>query len=350
MTDWNWFFASIAQAVGALVGVLIAFLIATITAARTRFDTSRATTRALLLDAERLRSELRVRPFLWYNQLSLSHLSRDVKALFTDKYGQPVPLRSVDEYLAEIRPHVFAPRSELTATISQAIQVEEEGRVAKKRELEEEKRKEEAERLAEEQRKKTHPFGLGHLGIDGYKLAPMPPSAFIRQEEATNARERRARVAEERRDLDNEFDAIQRLIVAATHHIRLIRAHLPAVQSRSEQSALAAKAIIVAGLLFAVGVVFPLMVTPVPTESSAFVSPLRYFQLTGKLGIAKALALTASSALFGWLLVALGRENERLSPNSQDVVDLSHWLELDSYSQYLAVGELELAEPPLKSG
>lgn len=340
MTDWNWFFASIAQAVGALVGVLIAFLIATITAARGRFEANKATTRNLLLNAQRLQSELSVRPFEWYNELSLRLLVRDVKTYFTDDYDNDAPLREPEYYMNELSPHAFMPRSEIIAAVAKIIKEEDERRRAEERRREEETKRADANRQAEELRK-SNPllYGSSFLAKTPYVPPPFIPSALSIQEDAARARESRAHLAQQRRDLDDEFDAVKALFVAVEHHIRLIKAHLPVVQANSDQTSLAAKAIVVAALLFALGVIFPLMLTPVPTEGSEFVSPWRYFELTGALGIAKSATLIVSGVLFTWLLVTLGRENARLRPDETDAASLMHWLDLNNYSKYLAHDE-----------
>lgn len=335
MTDWNWFFASIAQAVGALIGVLIAFLVATITTAKTRFGQNVATTRSLIAEAKRLEEALGVRRFERFNRVSLERLAEAVRSRFTDEYGGTAPLRNPEAYLAEISTRAFVPYAEIVAVVRQTIDEERENREEAKRAA--------ARKQAEEEQRKRHPL----LGSSLYQGGTFSPS--IEQQRFWD-KERRDRVAQERRDADAEFDSIQLMRVEVSTHVRRIQEHLREIESNSERSALVSRVIVGAGVFFLLGVEWPLAMTPLPQTVVRVVSPVTWWGAADSMDAIKALILAIAGVLFVGMLVILWRENDGLEYRPEDADELRYWLELSNYSKYLVARVETAAQSPLNSG
>ncbi|MDP9176757.1 MAG: hypothetical protein M3O61_03665 [Gemmatimonadota bacterium] len=95
MTDWNWFFSSLAQSVAALVGVTAAFLIARLVNSQSDFAHARARTEELLVGADRLRDAAKARYFDWYIEQALEVALSTVKSIV-----RKIPPDAPEDYYA----------------------------------------------------------------------------------------------------------------------------------------------------------------------------------------------------------------------------------------------------------
>ncbi len=106
ISDWNWFFSSVAQSVAAIVGIFAAILITLIANNRSLFLQKRTQLKTMVAQSEELVRRLENRSFQWHSKEQLDSICRSVQ-LYTDdesveaeasrilnKYGYPrfIPL------------------------------------------------------------------------------------------------------------------------------------------------------------------------------------------------------------------------------------------------------------------
>ena len=306
MTDWNWFFSSVAQSIAALDGTLVAFVVAKLVNSQAEFVRQQSQASELIARAQRLRDAASIRFFEWYNERQVSHLYSELERLESRSAGR----LSAEKYLDIVALPEFLSRQRSREVISEWL---------RNREKEEE---EEQERRASERRARsnaTSVFG----GVAVPDLMPIPNLA--------NAALERAAAQEE---FDREREAIRQLRVEVYDCIRAARLLYLTLSDAPPFSALVKWTLIAALGLFVSGVIYPLSFLPVALPWEGRLSIASFFDILFSL---RGLVLAIPVMVFGGLIVALLFLNRSLRHPSARLEQLALWTHDGQYSPHFAV-------------
>jgi hypothetical protein len=311
--DWNWFFSSLAQSVAALVGVLAAFMIARLLNSQAEFSRNASRADELLIGAERLRDAVKIRYFDWYNGRTNNAAIARVVADLNDE-----PDLFPEQRYQKAGFSVYTPRNEAVKTIEAAI-----AQVERDRKEEEEK---------ERNRRTGYGFTMPNLNIQS--MASVMANSAAQQE------------------LTQEGEEIERLTVEVKHHIRQIRAHLTAIEANPERSSVVTATLVAGGLLFYIGIIYPLSFLPVLPGEKFDLSLSAFFSILFSL---RGLLLGLVTIVFSVLLLVLHRINEALRHDPAKLENLRAALSLGWYSRFFQTREENQAataagQPPPTAG
>jgi hypothetical protein len=308
VTDWNWFFSSVAQSVAALVGVLSAFLIAMLVNNQAEYARSRRRTKGLLIESDRLRQALHDRYFNWYNIRTLSKALEILAYRLKDVETLGAP----EDYLPTVGLSPFMVRAKAVPKIAEAVAEE-----ARRR-----RPKRSSAAFDPSAAFATSPFDLSRLRTQADVI--------------TGANADQA----EQQELTREREEINRLRTEVRHHVSVIGQHLALIRGNPERSPVAKLAILAVAVLFSAGVVYPLSFLPLPQHLRllrlADLSVSAFFQILFSF---RGVLLALVWIVFTALLVGLYKMNSALVHPEEEITTLEWNLHLGNYSHYLAVAE-----------
>ncbi len=291
MTDWNWFFSSLAQSVAAIVGVLAAFMIARLLNSQAQFAQNAARTDELLTGAERLRDAAAIRYFPWYNAR-------------TNEDATSRAIRSMNEELSAEERYQKAGFSRYTAREDALRAIADSIAEAK------------AIEAARERRERTGAFGLTQAMLNIPSMKDVMASSAVDQQRL------------------EEGDEIQRLGVEIKHHIRQVEGHLVRLNGNPERSAVVTASLGACALLFYIGVIYPLSFLPIQSGGGFNLSIEAFFEILGSL---RGSLLAIVAIVFSGLLLVLYRANEALRHDETRLTRLNEAISLGWYSKYFQV-------------
>jgi hypothetical protein len=297
ISDWNWFFSSLAQSVAALVGVMAAFMIASLLNNQAEFSRKVARTEELLIGAERLRDSAGIRFFAWYNRQQNKEALESVINHMGD-----LPELSVEQHYARWGFSKYSPREEVLRSIDETLKRERQLRAAKQ--------------------KQASIGGLG--GIGGFEVPDIKPITSI---VSTTAH---------RQQMSDEGEELDRLRVEVSHHARLIATHLAKIERNPERSSVIAATLGACALLFVAGIVYPLSFLPVRPGETFRLSILAFFEILFSL---RGVLLSIVAVVFLALLGVFYRINEGMQHDRAQIAKLRDAGSLGWYSRFFAVAE-----------
>lgn len=312
--DWNWFFSSVAQSVAALVGTLLAFVIARLLNSEAEFERRRHLIQEMIHRAERLRDELSIRNFAWYNARRLERALERVRYEVNVRSNKA----SAEEFAEQLQFPEFVTRNAVLQAIQATLQD-----IEREREEAEEQRRREVAR--ESQRRSS---GLGSLSaFTGLPDLSRMPSLAETARRQSNADAERDRLHEER-------ESIKRLRVEVRDSIRNVSATLIAVRTNPESAQLVARVLAGATILFFFGVIYPLSFLPLSAQWDISYDPRAFVAI---LFSVRGLILSLASLAYAGIALVLQRVNAGLVYDATTLAELERWTDEASYSEYLPV-------------
>ncbi len=304
MTDWNWFFSSLAQSAAAIVGVFGAFIITKVLSNQTTYAQKLHRIRELVTGAESIQDRADGRDFDWFNNQTDEEAYNEIDDLLDA--GETEDAETIYNRLN------FSPFSPRPAVIRQI-----ETRFSTRRQRLE---REAAEKLRKQQRARN-PFSLDHLHIPEIPLmTPQRVWSVLEREQAD----------------------IMRILSDAKHQARLIRDMIDSTRGDPESSPLITRSLILVALLFYAGVIYPLSLMP---TAGAPVIELSWEALLGALLSLKGALLTAVSIIFTAALAMFLRMNMTLVYPTTALRELTEYSDISAYSEYFKI-YLANVEPP----
>lgn len=291
MADWNWFFSSLAQSAAAIVGLFGAFLVARVLSNEAAYTQKKTRLTELLARSERLVDDADSRYFEWYNDRMSDEAVDSIRWMWRqhdrlDKTPQQIyDVLSFSEFL---------PEAEALALIQSTLDTLL------------------AEREAREAKKRAQ-MGISFGDLDYESLVPGDNGVLQNR-------------------LHTERTAISELERNVRQNQREIRELIEAVEAGPKPSRHINAALVATGLLFYVGVIYPLSFLPSASAPALSVSaflPL-LFSLKGALLAATSLIFTVLLLLFVWV-------NSRMKFGKSDVAALEPYLDVATYSPYLFI-------------
>lgn len=271
MTDWNWFFSSVAQSFAAVVGILSGFITSRLVTNQAQFARRKARGVELLQESERLHGEAARRQFDWYNKWeNVAAYERAENTLAFNVNATPVELYQK----AIFSP--FFPIEKVIGELERRINARKENMVAG----------------------------------DRYTADTTPTL---------------------RPKLDAEREHINQVLASCKHHARSVAQHIAELESQPEMSPVIRAATYLTLMLFFCGVVYPLSFLPMPTGLAPILSVSAFakilFSLRGAL-------LAISASIFAGACVAALRINASLRYSPVDTEELRRYTSAEGYSVY----------------
>ena len=302
VTDWNWFFSSVAQSAAAIVGIFGAFIVTKILSSQSIFAEKRRRMRELTIAGEKLCERISRLPFDWYHRENLEvELDSVKRKLEKDPSLSPEALYEQGQFSR------YLPVAQVLEQIGEA-KVEIDQRLARE--------------FKERQLKETM---KGHFGVD--------PSVFASTIAGEKIEVSTFRALGIGQALGNAQREIDDMYAAVRHHIREAADFFPLVELNSESSRVVMVSLLLILMLFFSGVIYPLSFMPVSTAWVPAVSisafPLVLFSLRGAMLSVVALLFTIMLSLFFVLDLRL-----RFSPD--EIAQLEKYTRLASYSPFFA--------------
>lgn len=287
--DWNWFFSSAAQSAAAIVGIFAAFIITKIINNQSEFSKKKGNIKELISKSIRLEDEEKSRYFDWYNKHTLnSALEKVERKIEEDEEIQPA-----ETYYSELNFPEFIDREIVINKINEKID-------SHKTKL-----------------KQTHSkLTPGMAMVTQASVLRLDPSLAIIDK------------------LNEERDLINQHINDTNHHIRDLKTFLDNIKSNPESSPLINFSIISVGILFFVGVIYPLSFLPLSVDSELSISVYAFWDILFSL---KGSWLFAVSFIFTSILIVFLVINVRMKYSYTDIEKLELYSHIENYSKYFKI-------------
>ena len=276
MTDWNWFFSSLAQSAAAIVGIFGAFIITKVLSNQSVYSQKLSHMRELLNHARRLVEDAEDHSFKWYihqcNRCEIDHVAGVLK---------DNPDLSPEECYAKLNFPIFDPREKAISLIREKIEA-----------------------------------------VKGSRCSALPNMSLLDPEF--------------RGKLEKEREAIDLTIRNARSHIRSIKTFLDTVYGNPESSLKITYTLLLITTLFFVGVVYPLSFLPANPNTDLQVSIDNFLPLLFSL---RGILLAAISIIFSSVIVMFFITNLRMRYPKSLVGELERYTDLSAYSEYFRIME-----------
>lgn len=294
MTDWNWFFSSLAQSAAALVGIVGAFIASKILSNQSTFAEKRHRARETLTTCRKVADSAGALAFDWYHEKVIS--------------AELAELESIYDVRHNLTPEDYFNRLDFPASISRSDAIE---RIKNQIEFrkEEIRREEDLERKRQEQRE---------VGVPGFNLPPLEPP----QLELPNMHN----VA-----VTKEQEAIDRVYLEAKHQIRVVSDVIASIQGNPESSPQITGALGLVTMLFYCGVIYPLSFLPMAENVQINLTLIALWDILFSI---RGAMLAAVTVVFSTLLIMFFLLNQRLRYEEHLIEDLRKYTSLSEYSSY----------------
>lgn len=276
MTDWNWFFSSLAQSAAAIVGIFGAFIITKILSNQSVYSQKSTNLLDLLNQARRLQEDAKDHYFDWYIKRSNERELADVYTIFkTD------PNLSAEDYYERLHFPVFFHRTEAVKLIETKIEAIKNSR------------------------------------------SPYRADMSAYNPDLTKS-------------LQKERESIDLTLRNIRSHMRSIQAFLTTVRNNPESSQQITCTLLLIIILFFWGVIVPLGFLPITTDNAPRFSLTGLLSLLFSL---RGFLLFMVSVIFSSVIVMFYKINRKLKYPSENISSLEDYTRLSTYSKYFAVME-----------
>lgn len=262
--DWNWFFSTLSQSTAAIVGIVGAFIIAKIFSNQTVFSDKNNKMKALDIESKKVLDRIGTIDFEWYNRVVNEAALREA-ADEIDKIDSEDPAYYSDELLESIYSKAefseFTEKEQVMAKLRSEAQ--EQRDFLKEKRLREERRQNAQDKMS--QGGLNTLMGLQNLVGD---LAP----SMRKKRRVTDLT---TLVGTPWPSVTKERELITSCFLDSKHHSRVVGDFLSSVKGNPESPSQITWSLVLVGLLFLAGVIYPLTFMPSevglqPTHSADF--------------------------------------------------------------------------------
>ena len=301
--DWNWFFSSFAQSSAAIVGIFGAFLITKILNNQALFSQKNSRAKEVIIECKRVMGLSKNRHFSWYNKYKNEKEYEKLMEML--KEGTDF---SAAKFYSELNFSIFSPKDDIVKNIENKIY-----------EYKEVKRKrEEAFKARAAAYMAKNP---GYAYAEGVHEEFKPP---INTELIKN--------------LNKERELIDNALVDVNHHISIAKNMINEISGNPECSILIKKMLVFVGLLFFLGVIYPLSFLPTNVGRDITLS-FDFHVIMSHMFSIKGIFRTLLSIIFSSILITFFLLNIKLKYSNELISELMECKKLSSYSEYFAIME-----------
>jgi len=306
--DWNWFFSSLAQSAAAIVGIFGAFIITKILSNQGIFSDKNIKIKELIADGEKISDQALGRYFEWYNtNFNKNSIYQAENLLIKD------PNIKAEEILKEINFSPFTKYEEALEEINDLISKKNEQLDLNDKRI---KSHLAAERARLDREGKTH-YAAAMLNSPLARLTSFPNLDIGPQ------------LIEEREFIDKVFRD-------ARHHSRVVSNFHQTISNNPESSTAISYSLIMVGILFLLGVIYPLSFLPAPVPSTPELSIAGSFEFITSI---RGILLSLVSIIFGIILIMFFTMNFRMKYSQKNIEELLKFSLPKNYSTYLDILE-----------
>lgn len=319
--DWNWFFSTLSQSTAAIVGIIGAFIIAKIFANQASFSEKNNKMKTLVVESQKILDRIDTIDFDWYNRetnsAAYSSAAREI-----GKFEHEDSSDFTDEMLFEIYNEANFSRFSERDPILEKLR-EEVNNVCQLN-LDRRLRKEAADR-AKEESKSGQLTGLAQ--INALMRANTPFFGIDTRPTVLDV----AGLSTPWIPLQKERDLITACHLEAKHHARLVGDFLESVRGNPESPPQITWSLLLVGLIFLAGVIYPLTFMP------AVSPPIFTFSWT-ELGNAflsiKGSLLSLLAASFSFVFLMFTHTNISMKYSATQIEKLEKLSDTNNYSTY----------------
>jgi len=329
--DWNWFFSTLSQSTAAIVGIIGAFIIAKIFANQASFSEKNNRLKTLVVESQKILDNINTIDFDWYNRETNS-AAYGSAAREIAKYEHEDSSDFTDEMLFGIYEEANFSRFSERGPIFDKLR-EEVNNVCQQN-LEKRLRKEAVDRAREESNSGQL---TGLTQLNALMRASIPLFDFNKRQTVLDV----AGLNTPWIPLQKERDLITVCHLEAKHHARVVSDFLESVRGNPESPPQITWSLLLVGLIFIAGVIYPLTFMPavsIPTFTSSLA------ELGNAFLSVKGALLSLLAASISFVFIMFTHTNISMKYEVEQIRELERLTDVNNYSAYFRY----LAQDPAK--
>jgi hypothetical protein len=319
--DWNWFFSTLSQSTAAIVGIIGAFIIAKIFANQASFSEKNNRMKTLVVESQKILDNIDTINFDWYNRESNSAAYSSV-AREIAKYEHEDSSHFTDEMLFDIYEQANFSRFSERGPILDKLR-EEVNNVCQQN-LEKRIRKEAVNRAREESNS-GQLTGLAQL--NALMRANIPLFDIDTRRTALDV----AGLSTPWIPLQKKRDLITACHLEAKHHARVVSDFLESVKGNPESPPQITWSLLLVGLIFLAGVIYPLTFMPAVSLPTFTFS---WAELGNAFLSVKGALLSLLAASFSFVFLMFTHTNISMKYAAEQIRELERLADVNNYSAY----------------
>lgn len=319
--DWNWFFSTLSQSTAAIVGIIGAFIIAKIFANQASFSEKSNRMKTLVVESQKILDKIDTIDFDWYNRETNSAAYSSVARKIA-KFESEDSSEFTDEMLLEIYDEASFSRLSERGLILDKLR-EEVNNVCQQN-LERRLRKEAADRAREE-------------SSSGQLTGLAKINALMRANTSLFDIDTRKTVLDVPGlstpwiPLQKEWDLITMCHLEAKHHARVVSDFLESVKGNPESPPQITWSLLLVGLIFLAGVIYPLTFMPAVSLPAFSFS---WTELGNAFLSVKGALLSLLAASFSFVFLMFTHTNISMKYAVEQIGELERLADVNNYSVY----------------
>lgn len=317
--DWNWFFSTLSQSTAAIVGIIGAFIIAKIFANQATFSEKNNRMKSLIVEAEKILDKIGTLNFDWYNKhknaAAYDDASRQIRAI-AEEDPTTVTEENLLTIFTEAKFSIFSEKKTILENLRKEVEFVCQTNLDKRLQKE----------SVEKNRKEAASGKLvGHAAINSL-LGSIPDfSSLSAPRTILNIPD----FSTPWTALQDERDRITQCHLEAKHHARIVGEFLESVRGNPESPPQITWSLLLVGLIFIFGVIYPLTFMPATSAPEFSIT-----NLGGAFLSVKGALLTLLVVAFTYVFYMFTRTNIQMKYAKDELNKLHKLSQVNEYCRY----------------